>query len=263
MSLTHAAPVEPEVALFTSLRREHLWSTAVAQIRELIASGRLPGGARLPGERELCQQLGISRVSLREAIRVLEQTGYLDVKPGRGTFVRAPSISERAPLASWLREHTDLIRQLFELRELVEPGLAALAARRSDPEVIAALTTTISEMEMAAAQSDRLLAIAADAEFHHILAHATGNSIIDELMHQLMHVIGEERRASLLIPGQVDRAVAGHKEILAAVAAGDQTAADVAMCQHLRDALYYIDQWMADQTPVSHPLGANVDVERS
>ena len=58
--------------LFTSVRRAHLWSSAVDQIRDLIESGRLAPGDKLPGERELCQQLGISRVSLREAIRVLE-----------------------------------------------------------------------------------------------------------------------------------------------------------------------------------------------
>ncbi len=233
--------------LFTNVRREHLWSTAVDQIRELIESGRLPVGTRLPAERALCQQLGISRVSLREAIRVLESTGYLEVKPGRGTFVRDPSALHRESLAAWLREHNDHVHKLFELRELVEPGLASLAARRRDPAVETALRATVVEMAEAAERGDLLLAVAADAEFHRILAHATGNSIIDDLMTQLMHVIGEERRASLQIPGQIARAIAGHHAILDAVTRGDPDAAAEAMRQHLRDAIYYIDQWIAAQ----------------
>jgi GntR family transcriptional repressor for pyruvate dehydrogenase complex len=92
-----------QVELFTSLRRTHLWSTAVEQIKELILSGRLTPGTRLPGERELCLQLGISRVSLREAIRVLEHSGHLEVKPGRGTYVRDAAEPSGERLATWLR----------------------------------------------------------------------------------------------------------------------------------------------------------------
>ncbi|MGH2532768.1 MAG: FadR/GntR family transcriptional regulator [Thermomicrobiales bacterium] len=236
-----------DASLFTSVRRARLWSSAVEQIRALIDDGRLPIGTRLPGERELCQQLGISRVSLREAIRVLESTGHLEVRPGRGTFVRDPSEPARGPLAAWLRDHNDHIRKLFELRELVEPGLAALAARRGDRATDEALQETVDEMATSAARGDLIRVVAADAEFHHILAHSTGNSIVDGLMRQLIHVIGEERRASLLIPGQVERAMAGHSAILDAVARRDPAAAAEAMRRHLEDALFYIDQWLAAQ----------------
>jgi GntR family transcriptional regulator, transcriptional repressor for pyruvate dehydrogenase complex len=207
---------------FSSLPRANLWSTAVEQIRGLVDSGRLAPGDRLPGERDLCLQLGISRVSLREAIRVLESAGYLAVKPGRGTFVLAPPAPAAAdPLAAWLREHDDLVRQLFELRLLVEPGVAALAAERHDGGTLAALAATI------------------DA-----LAGATGNAMVGELVPRMMQAIGEERRASLAVPGQLDRAVAGHRAILAAVRAHDGPAAEDAMRRHLRDALHYIDRWL-------------------
>ncbi|MER3484975.1 MAG: hypothetical protein C4345_02325 [Chloroflexota bacterium] len=101
-------------------------------------------------------------------------------------------------------------------------------------------------MTEAAARGDLLVVVAADAEFHRILAHATGNSVIDELMTQVMHVIGEERRASLQIPGQIERAIAGHQAILAAVAQGDAAAAEHAMRRHLRDAIHYIERWLKE-----------------
>ena len=238
----------PTTDRFTSVRRAHLWNGAVDQIRRLIDDGRMAPGERLPGERELCQLLGISRVSLREAIRVLESMGYVEVKPGRGTFARDPARAAASVLEGWLREHTDLVRQLFELRLLVEPGLAAMAARRRDPALLPALAATVEALAAADAVGDTSQAIAADAEFHHILAHATGNSIIDGLMGQLMHVLGEERRASLQIPGQVERALVGHRTILAAVAAGDEPAAQQAMRRHLEDALRYIDAWLEQRT---------------
>jgi GntR family transcriptional repressor for pyruvate dehydrogenase complex len=224
------------VELFTSLRRTHLWSTAVEQIKELIATGRLTPGTRLPGERELCQQLGISRVSLREAIRVLEHSGHLEVKPGRGTFVRDSSLPSSERLSTWLRGHNDLVHQLFEVRELVEPGLAAIAARRRDPVTINALFDSINEQVSALNHDDFSTGIAADRRFHQILARATGNAIVNELTRQMIQIIGEEQRASLQIPGQLERAIAGHRAIANAIRGGDETGASAAMRQHLRDA---------------------------
>lgn len=232
---------------FRNVPRANLWSTAVEQIRDLIDSGRLAPGDRLPGERELCQHLGISRVSLREAIRVLESAGYLAVKPGRGTFVLSPPAPVEAdPLAAWLREHDDLVRQLFELRLLVEPGVAALAAERHDDARAAALQNTIDDLATAANAADLPRAIAADAEFHRLLAAATGNKMVGELVPRMMQAIGDERRASLAVPGQLERAVAGHAEILRAMAASDAPSAEAAMRRHLHDALHYIDRWLAD-----------------
>ncbi len=231
-------------AVFTSVNRTHLWSTAVDQIRGLIEEGALAPGDRLPAERQLCQQLGISRVSLREAIRVLESNGYLDVRPGSGTFVRAARPLAPAPLAAWLRAHAGEVRQLFELRELVEPGVAGMAARRGDPATAGAMAAHIAEMEEAAGGPDQRRVIAADAAFHHVLAHATGNDIVDDLMRHVLQTVGEERQASLGIPGQVERALAGHREILAAVEAGDPAAAEDAMRRHLRDALVHIERWL-------------------
>lgn len=231
--------------LFSSVPRRHLWSTTVEQIRELITSGRLVVGAQLPGERELCQQLAISRVSLREAIRVLESMGYVDVRPGRGTFVRSVAPGAEASMVGWLRDHTDRVEQLFEVRELVEPGIAAIVARRRDPEVLAALDEAVAALLAASEAGELRTAIDADAAFHAILAGATGNTIIDGLMRQVIQVIGEERLASLSVPGQVARAARDHRRIRDAITDGDPDAAAAAMHHHLSEARRHIREWVA------------------
>ena len=162
-----------EQELFQIVRRQHVWSSVVDQIRELIDSGRLKPGDRLPSERQLCTQLGISRVSVREALRVLESVGYVEVRSGSGAYVREVPGVGRIPLHDWLREHDGLVERLFELRELAGPGLASMVAEEPDETIIPALRATIEEMADAADADDLLRAIAADAEFHYLLGSRT------------------------------------------------------------------------------------------
>lgn len=238
-----AAGWAKESSPFVRIAHRQLWSAAVDHLRELIDSGRIAPGTRLPSERELCRQLGISRVSLREALRVLESMGYVEVRRGHGTFIRAVPSPAASGLEDWLQAHDDLVTKLFELRLLVEPGVGALVAARADAAVLERLDATIEEMQEAAQADDLPRVIAADAEFHHILGHGTQNTVIGDLMEQAMHATGEERRASLAIPGQTARAIVGHRAILQAIAEGDAEGARRAMEQHLRDAQTYIERW--------------------
>src|SRR6266536_3350468 len=112
-----------ERELFHAVERKHVWTAVVDQIRELIDSGRLAQGERLPSERQLCAQLRVSRVSVREALRVLESVGYVEVRSGPGTYVRrAPSPPgpphppgtagpPSSPLRPWLRAVIEDVRR--------------------------------------------------------------------------------------------------------------------------------------------------------
>ncbi len=172
-----------EQELFQIVRRQHVWSSVVDQIRELIDSGRLRPGDRLPSERQLCAQLGVSRVSVREALRVLESIGYVEVRSGSGAYVRQVPGLGRTPLRDWLREHDGLVERLFELRELAEPGLASMVAEEPDEAIVPALRATIEEMAEAAEADDLLRAIAADAEFHYLLGISTCSRDRQRLVH--------------------------------------------------------------------------------
>lgn len=231
-----------EQSPYKQLAPKTLWNAAVDQIRDLIDSGVIPVGARLPAERKLCEQLGISRVSLRESLRVLQSIGYVETRAGSGTFARLPEVVDKnESLADWLAKDIHIV-ELFELRMVVEPGAAALASTRHTAEKITTMQATIDEMHKAALSGDRLAAVAADAEFHRLIGHSVANAAVSHLMDQMQGEAGAERRASLGVPGQVERAIHGHQEILDAIASSNPEAARQAMLHHLEEAVELIHQ---------------------
>lgn len=233
-----------EPSPYKQLASNTLWNAAVDQIRGLIDSGVIPVGTRLPAERKLCEQLGISRVSLRESLRVLQSIGYVETRAGSGTFARLPeAVDKSQSLADWLAEDIHIV-ELFELRMVVEPGAAALASTRRSASKIQAMQATIDEMQQAALSGDRLAAVAADAEFHRLVGHSVANNAVSHLIDQMQDESGAERRASLGVPGQVERAIDGHQEILDAISDRNPEAARQAMLRHLEEAIDLIHKYV-------------------
>jgi GntR family transcriptional regulator, transcriptional repressor for pyruvate dehydrogenase complex len=151
--------------------------TAVERIRELVASGTLEPGERLPPEPELAGQLGISRGTLREAVRVLAHARVLDVRRGDGTYVTS---LEPSLLLSGLSFVTDLMQgptllEVFEVRRLLEPAATALAAERIKSEQIDALRASLARMRASTDSSEQ---ISLDVEFHALVAASTGNQTL-------------------------------------------------------------------------------------
>ncbi|WP_083255224.1 FadR/GntR family transcriptional regulator [Amycolatopsis orientalis] len=225
------------------VRAEQVWSATVDHLRSMIDSGRLPAGSRLPAERTLCEQLGISRGSLRQALRVLDSIGYVQVRPGSGTYVR--ETLDEQPLRSWFSEHEQLVEKLFDLRTTVEPTLAERLALHHTPRVLARLESTVEEMDQAAADGDMLRVIAADAEFHRVIAGNAGNDDVTDLLRSVLALVGEERRAALRLPGQIRKAVDEHRAILEAVRRSDAAAAREITRKHLLDAKTYVHDYTA------------------
>lgn len=224
-------------------RTEQVWSATVDHLRAMIDSGRLPAGSRLPAERVLCEQLGISRGSLRQALRVLDSIGYVQIKAGSGTYVREQENLGERPLRSWFSEHEQLVEKLFDLRTTVEPTLAERLALHHTPRVVARLESNVAEMEQAAADDDMLRVIAADAEFHRVIAGNAGNDDVADLLRSVLSLVGEERRAALRLPGQIRKAVEEHRAILEAIRASDAAAARERTRKHLMDAKTYVHDY--------------------
>lgn len=221
--------------------REQVWSATVDHLRTMIDSGRLPAGSRLPAERALCEQLGISRGSLRQALRVLDSIGYVQVRPGSGTYVR--ETLDEQPLRGWFSEHEQLVEKLFDLRTTVEPTLAERLALDHTPQVLERLAGTVEEMDRAAADGDMLRVIAADAEFHRVIAENAGNDDVTDLLRSVLSLVGEERRAALRLPGQIRKAVDEHRAILEAIRGSDAAAAREITLRHLLDAKTYVHDY--------------------
>ena len=214
-----------------------------------ILDGELRAGDRLPGERELADQLGVSRIVVRESLGRLQARGLVEVRPGVGAFVvPMPDHSVTEPLGLYIRRHGVGHAHLFEVRRALEPQIAAAAARRRDPKALtsltghhrrtaaaaAALTRALDETDGAPPEDEALEAFAwADLAFHQRLAEASGNALFELLLVPLVEPLLQVRRAGARRPGAAARASAEHEAILAAVAAGDAEAAAAAMAHHL------------------------------
>ncbi|MTD56048.1 FadR/GntR family transcriptional regulator [Amycolatopsis pithecellobii] len=230
------------------MAQEQVWSATVDHLRALIDSGELPAGSRLPAERKLCDQLDVSRGSLRQALRVLDSIGYVSIRPGSGTYVRDRDSGDRQ-LRSWFREHDQLVDRLFDLRMMVEPTLAERLAQQHTEPVLAKLRANVTEMEEAAAGGDMLRVIATDAEFHRVIAENAGNDDVAALLRSVLSLVGAERRAALRLPGQISKAVKEHREILAAIRRSDGTSARERTLSHLHEAKALVHQYTGDDEP--------------
>jgi len=161
-----------------------LTDDAIARIREMIVAGELQPGQRLPPEKELSEQLGLSRNSLREAVKALELIRVLDVRRGDGTYVTSLEPAILLEAVSFVADihHDRSLFELLEVRRILEPASAVLATARASDEQLDALA------ERAAAATEQLAVddlVAADLSFHAAIAELAGNQYLASLIEAL------------------------------------------------------------------------------
>jgi len=218
-----------EIAPIKSTR---IYEEIVRQVKQMIAEGRLKSGDRLPPERDLAEKFVVSRTSVREALRVLESLGLIEIRAGEGTFVRGVSVESLIePLALVMAAQREAIGELFEARRVLEPAIAALAAGRATPEEIHEMERILEDQakEIAAGKTG----LAQDAAFHAAIGTAAHNRAITRIAHAIMDLLTQSREESLNTPGRPTRSHQDHRRILQAIARRNATAARQAMLDHL------------------------------
>jgi len=215
------------------IQTSRLYEQIVRQIEESIQKGALKEGSQLPAERDLAQQFGVSRTAVREAIKALQEKGLVDALPGRGTFVtNGTSNSMRRSLDRIIKSgETDGWAYLMEVREILEPEIAALAAVRAGDQEIATMREVSSVMDQAGLDPDAF--IEADLDFHLALAEAAGNPIVLSLIDSIVGLLREQRLRIFHVHGGAERGQQHHKRILDAMERRDPQAARAAMKAHL------------------------------
>jgi GntR family transcriptional regulator, transcriptional repressor for pyruvate dehydrogenase complex len=207
---------------------------AIEKMRELIATGAWGAGTRLPRETDLAAQLGLSRNSLREAVRALALARVLEVRQGDGTYVSSlepGELLEPTLSATHLLQGRTML-ELFQVRRMLEPEAAALAALRADEDVLKDLRRELERMVAAGDRADEL--VEADAAFHDVIARAPGNGVLRALLGSL----STRTMRARLWHGTVDRnaldvARAEHARIYEAIVAGDVDLARAATLVHI------------------------------
>ncbi len=222
----------PAKAEFEAVPRTKLYQKVVKQVQDIIRDGLLRPGDMLPPERELAEQLHVSRGSLREAILALESMGLVEPRHGEGTIVRdlsaAPLVNQ---LSVMLVQKRALVGELLEFRLMVEPTLAARAAANATEEEIVHLEEILSRQKAKVDHGE--LAIEEDSKFHYAIAQAARNSVVLKVLDVFMDYLRESRELSLQVEGRPQRSLNSHRRILNAIARKNPAAAEKAMRRHI------------------------------
>ncbi|MEI7671382.1 MAG: FadR/GntR family transcriptional regulator [Deltaproteobacteria bacterium] len=219
------------------VEKKKAYEDIVQQIQTLIEDGKLKRDDQLPSERDLSDTFGVSRTTVREAIRTLESMKLLQSRQGNGTYVVASS--EEAliqPLAAALFSEKDDIRDIFYIRKIIEPHVSELAAENASPGEIVELEEILREQEACIGRGESVLET--NSLFHQHLARAAKNRVMERLLLALIDLLHQLHDEYLMQSERDKRAqssLEGHKRILAAIKNGDGDVALKSMLQHLED----------------------------
>jgi GntR family transcriptional regulator, transcriptional repressor for pyruvate dehydrogenase complex len=215
------------------LKRLDLVREVVDRIRAQILGGEFEPEGVLPPEGRLGESLGVSRTVVREAMRILGAQGLVEVSQGKRPRIRpADPQTVLETFGTYLQRGDHSLLDLVEVRRPLETEMVALAAQRATPAQVAVMEKALDDMAAAKTLKAR---VEADARFHDLLAASTGNPLFSLLLTTVAAAMRRSRSETISRTG-ADRALQGHRAVLAAVRAGDPDAARAAMYEHLRMA---------------------------
>ncbi len=213
-----------------------LYEEIAEQMIEQIHAGVLRPGDRLPPERTLAEEYGVSRTAIREALRSMEMMGCVESRVGEGTFIKAPSLSNIIdPFSLVFPQNGRLGGELIEIRLILETEIAALAARRRTDDHLKALDKTLSDMREDIASGG--MGVEADEAFHAVLAEAAGNEALILILNMCSGLLSRTRPLTQSIKGVPARTLKDHASICEAVRNQDERSARRLMRTHLNRAM--------------------------
>lgn len=216
--------------------RKSIYEDIVIQIRGMIDRNELAVGDKLPPERRLAEMFSVSRNTVREAIRALAEQGLVESRQGAGTFVSDPGEEPgdfATTFAGAILRGEPALKEIFEVRKLMEPEIAGLAARNASPGDITILEAILADQERAVTQGES--GGAYDQQLHAALAEASGNSVMRALVKALHDELYESRVPGLQSSARQKASLKAHRAIVQAVKNGHIIQAEKAMREHLEE----------------------------
>ena len=215
---------------------EPLFQRVAGQVQHYIEGNGLKPGDRLPGERELCELLGVSRASVREALRSLEARGVVVVRHGKGVFVAAPDEGERA-MERFARLREVGLEELFAMREVLEVAAAGWTAAAATDDQLQELVQTFDALAKGVHDQDPATNLKVlDARLHLQIAEYANNRFLTMTQSVLQEMLGRSMETTLTIPGRPARSVREHAEIIEALLARDPARARAAARRHIQSS---------------------------
>ena len=229
-----------------SLPGENLLPVITAQkVKDMIRDNQMKPGDRLPSEGELTEMFSVSRSTVREAMKYLKAENVIEIIRGNGTFVSDRMGVGEDPLGLSFVNQTKLLQDLFEVRLLIEPQVAMLAAERADAQRLEALEAIVREMQKLATNDSTATEL--DLKFHKAMAECTGNDVLYRVVPIVNETIVRGRRETLQVSGSYERAKRSHAVIYKAIKDRDLMTARYATERHIWETLNDIKE-LEDET---------------
>lgn len=221
-----------------TIKRTTITERAVEEIKRYLLSGELAPGDKMLTETEFAEQLGVGRSTVREAIRTLQAMGYVELRPGRGAFavITSPDdeLSMRESAIRYFKGNQGSLNDFLEVRSLIEPYAAALAAARADDEARETLQKILIRFADAAKHDpDHAELAQLELEFHSTIVAVSGNKMLNSIFRQLCRMFAVYSENSFTAYNSLEATMLEHTDIVEAILRHDPDAAEQKMRMHI------------------------------
>ncbi|MFK5927012.1 MAG: FadR/GntR family transcriptional regulator [Desulfuromusa sp.] len=230
------------------IKKIRLSESVIEAIKKMIVNDGFKASDKFYSENELTKKLQVSRSSIREALRILEVTGRVTVKQGKGIYIADLSDQQFKAFSTWLKNNEQSIKDNFEVRLIIEPKAAGRAAENADADDILKMKEACFQFTKFAEEDNTEEVIRNDRRFHRLLAGATKNVTLHVLMKSMTTTLPNGWISSLYTPGRIEKTVYEHNDILEAIIQRDKAGAENAMTRHLVNALHDINKEIKKQS---------------
>jgi len=220
-----------------SITKVRLSDQVYLELKRMLEEKEFSPGDKFHSENELTAMLGVSRSSIREALRLLEVAGFVTVQHGKGIFVSDPGNAGQKALEKWLNENETSLSEHFEIRLIIDPKAAASAAKKADESDIKKLREICAQFKQSVEKGNTADTINFDEQFHLALAKSTKNRTLYMIMKTMTQSLPEGWISSLHVPGRIEKTIKEHCAIVDAIEARDLVRAEQKMAEHLTNAL--------------------------
>lgn len=234
--------------MFQSVEKTKLSYEVAEQITQAIVEGRFQTGDALPPARKLALQFDVSRPIVREALTILQIQGYINIKHGKGAFVKDPASDIlNVPVEEWLKQNSKLVEDFYEARLVIEPACAERAARFATNQDIAILQELLSTAESLLEESNASVLVGPDIDFHSQIASMANNPFLKKMLEAVIIPENDIRKVILRLPNHQMITHRDHTRIFVAIKEHDPDAAREAMFVALKRPLTAIKDFMKDK----------------
>jgi GntR family transcriptional repressor for pyruvate dehydrogenase complex len=220
---------------FQKLHRSRASDQIAGALQSAIAQRRYRSGDRLPSEHELAAQFETSRGTVREALRVLEVMGFVQIRTGAGAFVSGSPFSSHAlnDRLRWLVDRRDIVLEILEVREGLQAMAAVGCAGRATPDDKDQLRGAVEQGRTAVADGNPDAFAEADAAFHFLIGERCGNRMLADVVRYVEEIYRTSNRALVDLRGRSETSQLEHERVVECIAEGDRTGAELAMREHI------------------------------